>query len=230
MLRRLMAVELSPHASNTVRVLVADDHGVVRRGLRAILEAQPDWSIVAEVASGLEAIEAARAHAPDVVLMDVAMPGLNGIEATRRILLERPETRVIIITMLEADHIVERSLAAGAAGILQKKDASELLVAAINAVLAQRPYFSPSISRLLIDGFLRQTQVSAPSAGPRLSPRQREILQLIAEGRSTKEVAGLLEMSVKTAETHRTILMKKIGARSVAELVRYAIRNGVVEP
>lgn len=216
-----------PFERPPLQVLIADDHGVVRKGVRALIEQQPGWTVVGEAASGREAAELARSLSPQLVVMDIAMPELNGIEATRRIRSENPGTLVLVLTMHETDAFVQQALDAGAAGILLKADSSELLVPAINAVLDGRPYFSPSIARLIMAGFLRNT-VETPTGTPALSSRQREILQLIAEGRSTKDVARLLGVSIKTAETHRTQLMKKIGARSVAEVVRYAVRNGVV--
>lgn len=216
-----------PFERPPLQVLIADDHGVVRKGVRALIEQQPGWVVVGEAATGREAAELARTLSPQVIVMDIAMPDLNGIEATRRIRSEQPGVHVLVLTMHETDAFVQQALDAGASGILLKADSSELLVPAINAVLDGRPYFSPSIARLIMAGFLRNT-VEAPTATPALSTRQREILQLIAEGRSTKDVARLLGVSIKTAETHRTQLMKKIGARSVAEVVRYAVRNGVV--
>lgn len=218
---------MSFRSSEPLSVLVADDHGVVRQGIRALLEKQPGWAIVGEATNGREAIEQVRALGPRVVVMDVAMPELNGIEATRRIRMEWPHVHVLVLTMYDTDTFVQQALDAGAAGMLLKADASELIVPAIQAVLEGRPYFSPSIARLIMAGFLRNS-AEATGGIPALSSRQREILQLIAEGRSTKDVARLLGVSIKTAETHRTQLMKRIGARSVAEVVRYAVRNGVV--
>lgn len=212
-----------------VQVLVVDDHGVVRKGIRALIELQAGWSVVGEAATGRDALLQARSLSPDLVIMDILMPDLNGIEATRRLRAENPQVKVLILTMLEADNAVQQALDAGATGMLFKGDACELLVPAMTALREGRPYFSPSIARVITEGFLRSA-VIAGTAASILSGRQREILQLIAEGRTTKDVARLLGVTVKTAETHRTQLMKKIGARSVAEVVRYAIRSGVVTP
>lgn len=206
---------------------MADDHELIRKGLRLALQARPGWEIVDEAVNGRDAVEKALALAPDVIVMDVAMPELTGLEAARRIRERQPDARVLILTMHDTQQIVEQVFRAGASGYLLKSDTNRELVQAIEAVLEGRRYFTSRVARMVIDGFLRAQGVPD---GDHLSIREREILQMIAEGRSTKEVAHRLHISVKTAETHRTNLMRKIGARSVADVVRYAVRNRVIEP
>lgn len=216
-----------PSGANAIRFVIADDHDVVRRGLRGILETHAGWTVVAEANNGRDALERVREHQPDVVIMDVAMPRLNGVDATRLIRSELPSTRVLILTMHQAEQIVDEALGAGANGILFKDDAGREIVNAVNALLHDRPYFTGHVGRMILQGYLRG---KGDTPTQRLSAREREILQLLAEGHTTKEVADLLGLSVKTGETHRANLMKKIGARSTAGLVRYAIRNGIIQP
>lgn len=206
---------------------MADDHELIRKGVRLTLQARPGWEIVDEAANGRDAVEKAVALAPDVIVMDVAMPELTGLEAARRIRERLPDARVLILTMHDTQQIVEQVFRAGASGYLLKSDTNRELIQAIEALLEGRRYFTSRVARMVIDGFLRAQGVPA---GDHLSAREREILQMIAEGRSTKEIAHRLHLSVKTAETHRTNLMRKIGARSVADVVRYAVRNRVIEP
>lgn len=217
---------------NRVKILVADDHEIVRRGLRAMLEARPDWEIVAEAVTGRDAIEKAKQTTPDVAIIDVGMPELNGLEATRQVLKALPQTEVLILTMHENEQIVREVLDAGARGYVLKSDAGRDLVNAVDALCQHRTFFSSKISELLLNSYLRHSDRTEVSDSPRgrLTAREREIVQLLAEGKSNKEVASSLNISIKTAETHRTNIMNKLDLRSITELVRYAVRNNIVEP
>jgi DNA-binding NarL/FixJ family response regulator len=213
-----------------VRILLADDHDVVRHGLRHLLEQQEGWTVCAEATGGRQAVALAAELRPDVAVLDVGMPDLNGLEATRQIRRASPGTEVLIFTMHESERLVREVLAAGAKGYLLKSDAARSIAAAVEALAAHRPYFNWKVSETLLDGFLRAAAAAGPdqaeTAEP-LTPREREVAQLLAEGRSNKEVAARLDVSVKTVETHRAALMRKIGARSVVDIVRYAVRNGL---
>lgn len=210
-----------------VRVLLADDHHLVRTGMRALLQSLPDIEVVGETGDGREAVELARAQTPNIVLMDIAMPGLNGLDATARVVGEVPGTRVIILSMHANEEYVRQALIAGAAGYLLKNAAPEELGLAIQAVMRGETWLSPAISRLVVEEYLG---ARGGNAGPlaQLTPRQREVLQLIAEGRTTKQIAGVLDVSVKTVETHRAQLMERLDIRDIAGLVRCAIRHGLV--
>ena len=205
------------------RILLADDHVVVREGLRALLEAA-DFQVVGEARDGLEILKLARTHKPDVTVLDIGMPGLNGVDASRELLREAPDMRVIILTMHAEEAYVVEALRAGARGYVLKTQAGSDLVRSIREVMQGAIYLSPGVSSAVVEAFL------AGNSAPRdpLTPREREVLQLIAEGRSTKEVAGVLGLSVKTAETHRTRLMSKLDIHHTAGLVHYAIRRGLI--
>ncbi len=209
------------------RILIADDHEIVRHGLRRLLETQPGWEVCGEAASGREAVEKARQLKPDIAVLDFAMPELNGAEATRQILKEVPRTRVLVLTMHDAEQLVREVLAAGAHGYVLKSDASRDLVAAVQALLANKTFLSPTVSKVVVEGYLRGSEVE--TRADRLTPREREIVQLVAEGKSNKEVATSLHISVKTVEAHRSHLMHKLHLSSLSELVRYAIRNKIVQ-
>ena len=211
-----------------LRVLLADDHALVRAGLRKLLESIPGVEVVAEAGDGREALALVASKKPDLALLDITMPGLNGLEATEHIGREHPGTRVILLSMHASEEHVLQALRAGAAGYLPKDAALEELELAINAARKGETYLSPAVSRHVSD-YVRRTGAEAT---PRetLTPRQREILQLIAEGHSTKRIAGTLGVSVKTVETHRSQLMEKLDIHDVAGLVRYAIRIGLVSP
>jgi DNA-binding NarL/FixJ family response regulator len=214
-----------------VGILIADDHELLRRGLCAVLAERPDWRVLGEAANGREAVRLAASLKPNVIVLDVTMPELNGLEATRQILASAPETRVLILSVHESEQIVREVLEAGAQGYLLKSDAGRELIRAIDALLANRPYFTSTVARMVLEGFLSAPQAeSATDETGRLSPREREIVQLLAEGRSNKEVAAVLGISVKTAETHRNNVMQKMGFHSITELVRYAVRNKLIEP
>lgn len=211
-----------------VRILIADDHELVRRGLAAQLSHNPDWTVVAEASNGREAVEQALRLKPDLTVLDLTMPEVNGLSAARRILAADPAARILILTMHESQQLVREVLAAGAQGYVLKSDAGRTLVAALEALLEGRPFFTSKVARLVLDGFLRAP--AADAAGQHLlSARELEIAQLLAEGKSNKEVAKALGISVKTAETHRGNIMRKTGSESLADLVRYAIRNGIIE-
>jgi len=212
---------------SAIRILLADDHTLVRAGVRALLEELPDAKVVAEAADGHQALAGAKAHQPHVVLMDVAMSGLNGLETTARLVKEFPEVRVIILSMHANEEYIWQALRAGASGYLLKSASTAELEQAIKAVSRGETYLDPTIARRVIAGYLSgAAQQKSPLE--QLSPRQREILQLIAEGRTTKEIAFVLNLSAKTVETHRSQLMERLDIHDVAGLVRYAIRQGLV--
>jgi DNA-binding NarL/FixJ family response regulator len=214
------------------RILVADDHEVVRRGLCALLQGQPDWELCGEAGDGREALEKTQKLKPDVVILDIGMPSLNGLEATRQILKSMPHTKVLILTLHDSDQVVREVLNAGARGFLLKSDAARDLVAAVEALRRDKTYFTSKVAAMVLEGYLKNATPGAQAAPPqtrnRLTPREREIVQLLAEGKSTKEVAVALGLSVKTAETHRSNIMRKLELHSVSDLVLYAVRNNIV--
>src|SRR5688572_15294770 len=210
----------------SLRILLADDHEMVRQGLRAVIEEQHGWEVCGEARTGREAVNKACELKPDIIVMDFTMPELNGMEATRQIHAALPRTQILILTMHESEELVREVLAAGARGYMLKSDAGRAMVDAIQALADQKPYFTSKVSALVLHGYLNPTTRENPT----LTPREREIVQLVAEGKSTKEVADKLKISPKTAETHRTNIMRKLNFHSVSDLVRYAIRNRLVEP
>ena len=212
---------------NVARILIADDHEVVRHGLRRLLETQPGWEVCGEAASGREAVAKARQLKPHVAVLDFGMPELNGAEATRQILRESPRTEVVVLTMHDAAPLVREVLQAGARGFVLKSDASSDLVSAVQALLAHRTFLSPAVSKVVVEGYIRGGDIEA--LADRLTPRERETVQLVAEGKSNKEISSALNISIKTVEAHRSHLMHKLNLSSVSELVRYAIRNKIVE-
>ena len=220
------------HRMKSVRIFVADDHEVVRRGVRALLEAQAGWEVCGEAANGREAVEKVRQLAPDVAILDIGMPELNGLEAARHIRRMALQCEILILTLHESEQVVREVLAAGARGYVLKSDAARDLVNAVEALHKHRSFFTSTVSDLLVDGYLKTgvSEVPALSSHHRLTAREREIVQLLAEGKSNKEVANALGITVKTAETHRTNIMRKLDLHSVSELVRYAIRNQMIEP
>lgn len=214
-----------------VRILVADDHHVVRTGLRSLLESRNGWQVCAEAANGREAVEKSGELKPDVAVLDIGMPLLNGVEATRQIRKLSPKTEILILTMHDSELLVQEVLEAGARGYILKDDADRNLIAAVDALHRHKPYFSSRVSRAGSNSSLRPggaNSADAPSRS-RLTPREREILQLLAEGKSNKEIADLLGISVKTAETHRANIMLKQDFHSITELVRYAVRNKIIQ-
>jgi len=214
------------------RILLADDHEVVRAGLRALLEEQSGWEVVAEAVDGRDAVEKATKLKPDVVVIDIAMPSLNGLEAVRQIVKTVPNTKVLVLTMYDSDPLIQQVLQAGARGYLLKSDAGRDLVSAIDALRRNKTFFTPKVSQMVLEGYLDKSPKEKEAEGEpeslRLTSRQREIVQLLAEGKSSKEVAAVLGLSVKTAETHRANIMRKLDCHSVTELVRYAIRNHII--
>jgi DNA-binding NarL/FixJ family response regulator len=212
-----------------VRIVLADDHTIVRKGLRVLLERQSDLLILGEASNGREAIEVSREQSPDVVVMDVAMPIMNGIEATARITAAQPKTAVVILSMHTDESYILRALKAGARGYLLKDSAENDLIQAIRAVANGFAFFSPTVSKMLADDYLRQVQQrGVEDPYDLLTPRERELLQLIAEGKSAKEIATLLNLSFHTVETHRGNLMQKLRVHSIPELILYAVRRGIV--
>ncbi len=213
----------------SLRLLLADDHTIVRNGLRALLERQPDFLIAGEAGNGREAIELADKETPDVVIMDVAMPMLNGIEAAARITAAHPGTAVVILSMHSDESYVLRALKAGARAYLLKDSAESDLVQAVRAVATGKAFFSPAISKLLAEEYVRQIrQRGVEDTYELLTARERELLQLIAEGKSSKEIAAWLNLSAYTVDTHRANLMAKLNLHSAPELILYAVRKGVI--
>jgi len=206
---------------------LVDDHQLLRAGLRTLLSKERDLEIVAEASDGREAVKLVAKHSPDVVVMDIGMPNLNGIEATRQIREIAPRTRVVALSMHSGAQFVSRMLEAGASAYLLKDSAHEELLHAVRAVTAGQVYLSPAITGVVVDDYVRRAGTT--NARPVLTPREREVAQLLAEGRSTKEIAGQLFLSVKTIETHRQHIMEKLNISSIAELTKYAIREGLTE-
>ena len=218
-----------------LRILIADDHEVARRGIRSLLESHPGWQVCAEAKDGRDAVELAARTKPDLILLDIGMPNLNGLEAARQILPSNPNVAILILTMHDSDNVIREVLRAGARGFLLKSDAGRDLVSAVEALESQKTFFTPRVSQMVLDGFLNRekkrsdTEDNADLSDAILTAREREVIQLLAEGRTSKEVAVTLNLSVKTAETHRTNLMRKLDLHSVADLTRYAVRNGIVQ-
>jgi DNA-binding NarL/FixJ family response regulator len=212
-----------------LRILIVDDHAVVRRGVRALLESQPGWEVAAEATTGREAVEVAKRLQPDIVVMDLSLPELNGLEATRQLLKQSPRSEVLVLTMHHSEELARDVLQAGARGYVLKSDADENLVAAVESLRQHKPFLTPTVTEFVLDDYLRRGEEdpSLPRAG--VTSRERQLIQLLAEGRSNKEAANVLGISIKTAEAHRANLMRKLRLRSLSELVRYAIRNNIIE-
>ena len=214
---------------NPIRVLLADDHTLIRAGLRMVVASQPDFTVVGEANDGREAVALAEQLKPDVVVMDIGMPSLNGIEACRHIHDSLLQTQVIMLSMHSDEGYVLRALKAGAKGYLLKDSAEADLAGAIRAVTAGKSFFSPAVSNVLLEDYMRKLQrTGAQDSLELLSPREREVLQLVSEGKSSKEVANLLDLSVYTVETHRAKVMQKLNLHNVPELILYAVRKGIV--
>jgi two-component system, NarL family, response regulator NreC len=209
------------------RILIADDHKIIREGLRALLEKQNDMEVIAEAEDGLSAVKAALKAIPDVVIMDIGMPGLNGIEATRQVVAGNRNIRVIALSMHTDRRFVLEMLEAGASGYLLKESAFEELAASIHTVMAGQPYLSPKVTDVVLKEYLHNVSKGESTVFKVLSGREREVLQLLAEGKGTKQIASLLNVSVKTVETHRQQIMEKLNIHSIAELTKYAIREGL---
>ncbi|MGA2139295.1 MAG: response regulator transcription factor [Verrucomicrobiia bacterium] len=215
----------------TVQILIADDHELMRKGLRAALENQPGWKVCGEAVNGRQAVELAKQLGPDVIVLDVTMPELNGLEATRQILKAIPKAEVLILTMHESEKLVSEVLAAGAHGYILKADTSRLLVSAVESLAQHQPFFTGKVSEVVLSGYLNPGKIRKGAAGPvqHLTAREREIVQLLAEGKTNKEVAVALGVSIKTVDAHRANVMHKLDLHSVTDLVRYAIRNQIIE-
>jgi DNA-binding NarL/FixJ family response regulator len=215
----------------SLRILVADDHDIIRRGLKQLLTAHAGWEVCAEARNGREALTLAEQAKPDIVVMDLSMPDLNGLEAARRIRKALPRTEILVLTLHFSDQLVREIVEAGVRAYIMKSDADKDLVTAVEALANHRSFFTARAADILLDGFRRPN--AAPDAQmilrSRLTSREREIVQLLAEGKSSKEVAVALGISVKTAETHRANIMRKLELHSVSELVRYAVRNQIIE-
>jgi DNA-binding NarL/FixJ family response regulator len=214
------------------RILLVDDHQVVRRGVAGLLgDARRDWEVCGEASTGREAVAAAATLRPDIVVMDISMPDMDGLEATREILKDNAGVQVLILSMHESEQMVHDVLSAGARGYLLKRDAGNDLIAALEALRQHKLFFTSTVSEVVLDGYLGSTSAAATADAPssRISPRERQIVKLVAESKSNKEVAYILQISVKTVESHRANIMEKLGLHSVTELVRYAVRNNIVE-
>ncbi len=217
---------------NKVRILIADDHELVRRGLRATLEDRPGWEVVGEAGDGEEAIRHSLKLRPDLLVLDVNMPRKNGLEVARFLQENAPKIRVLVLTVHDSAQIVREIMQAGAKGYLLKSEAGKDLPTAVETVMQDRPFLTPSVTSIVLDTFLRASPPPATADQPAipLSARESEVIKLLAQGHSNKEAARLLGISVKTVDTHRTNLMRKLSLHSITELVRYAIRHGLVEP
>jgi DNA-binding NarL/FixJ family response regulator len=209
----------------SLKLLVADDHEIVRKGVRCLLEAQPGWQVMAEASNGREAVEQAQRVKPDVAVLDIGMPSLNGLEAARQMLKNDPRIKIVILTMHDSDNLIREVLKVGARGYVAKTDAIRDLVTAINAVRSGDTFFTAKVAEVVLEGYLNKNGAT----DVRLTPRQREVIQLLAEGRTSKEIAVTLGLSVKTADTHRADIMRRLDCHSVTELVRYAVRNNIIE-
>lgn len=217
--------------TDALRILVVDDHGVVRRGVRALLESHPGWQVVGEGSNGRDAVELVRTLRPHVVVLDLSMPDMNGLEATRQIVAESPQTEVLVLTMHHSEQLAHDVLQAGARGYLLKSDADQNLIAAVDNLRQHKPFLTSTVTEFVLDGYMQLTDSSSrDDSAAMVTPREREIIQLIAEGHSSKQAATTLGVSVKTVDTHRANIMRKLRLRSVSDIVRYAIRNKIVQP
>jgi len=213
-----------------LRIVIADDHELLRHGLGGVPEAHSGWRVVGQAANGREAVEMVRRLSPHVVILDISMPEMNGLEATREILREFPAVQILIMTLHESEDLVREVLAAGARGYLLKSDAAQDLVRAVDAVSRHATFFTSKVASVVVQGYLSNAPDAVrafPSAT--LTPRERQVTQLLAEGKSNKEVAHILRISVKTAEAHRASVMRKLGLQSMSDLVRWAIRNRIIQ-
>jgi DNA-binding NarL/FixJ family response regulator len=213
-----------------LRILIADDHGLVRRGARGVLHSRHGWRVVGEAANGREAVEKTIKLKPDVVILDISMPELDGVEVVRQVREAVPDTKVLVLTMHESDQMVQRVLDAGAHGYILKSDLTDCLAKAVNAVSTGKRFLTPKISEIVLEGFLNRTNQhrKGERASARTTPRELEIIRLLAQGKSNKEIAAELGIAVRTVETHRAKIMLKLELHSLAELIHYAIRNEIV--
>ncbi|MFN2198044.1 MAG: response regulator [Anaerolineales bacterium] len=215
--------------NESIRVLVADDHAIMRDGIRALIQPEEDLLVIGEAEDGRAAVELVDRLHPDVVLMDIAMPLLNGLEATRQIKRDHPEIQVLVLTMYDHDEYVRQVLATGASGYVLKRAAASELVSAIRAVARGDAVLSPAVTRIVINEYLRGDKSQAASEPEKLTPREREVLQLIAEGHTSREIARVLNLSIKTVQAHRTSLMQKLDLHDRGELIKYAIQKKIIE-
>jgi DNA-binding NarL/FixJ family response regulator len=213
----------------SVSLLVADDHEVVRHGLRALIEEQPGWKVTAEATDGRDAVTKATQYRPDVAILDITMPLLNGLDATRQIATASPRTKVLILTIHESDQLSRKAIEAGARGYMFKTDAAFDLVTAVNSLLLNKTFFTPKVAQMVLNGYLGKGLRASDDESLWITAREREIVQLLAEGKRSSEVAAVLNLSLKTIETHRSNILRKLHCHSVTELVRYAVRNHIVE-
>jgi len=212
-----------------LRILIADDHGLLRRGARTILQARRDWKIVGEAANGREALEKSLKLKPDVLVVDISMPELDGVEVTRQVRKALPDIKVLVLTMHESDQMVRRALDAGANGYLLKSDLPHYLPKAVKAIAENKSFMTPKISDIVLEGFINAgNKPDERKPGPRVTPRELEIIRLLAEGKSNKELSTQLGITVRTVETHRSKIMLKLGLHSLAELIHYAMRNEII--
>jgi DNA-binding NarL/FixJ family response regulator len=215
-----------------LRILIADDHEVVRRGLCTLIQSHEGWEICGEAKDGRETVEKAKQVKPDIVILDVGMPNLNGLAATRQLLQQNPQQKVIVLTITDSDQVIREALDAGARGFVLKSDAARDLVSAVEALQCNRMFFTPRVNDMVLAGFLDKGHSGSngdSSKSPTLTPREREVIQLLAEGKSSKEVACLLNLSTKTAETHRSNIMRKLDIHSIRDLVVYAVKNDIIQ-
>lgn len=215
-----------------LRILIADDHELVRRGLSSLLQAQVGWEVCGEASDGREAVEKAKQLRPDLVILDIGMPNLNGLAATRQLAQHDPSLKIIVLTITDSDQVIREALNAGARGFVLKSDAARDLVTAIESLQRGQMFFTPRVNEMVLAGFLEKGVVAArgtPPKFPTLTPREREVIQLLAEGKSSKEVATMLSLSTKTAETHRSNIMRKLGFHSIRDLVLYAVKNNIIQ-
>jgi DNA-binding NarL/FixJ family response regulator len=215
-----------------LRILIADDHEVVRRGLASLLQTHDGWEVCAEASDGREAVEKAKQLKPDFIILDVGMPNLNGLAATRQLAQHDPNFKIIVLTITDSDQVIREALDAGARGFVLKSDAVRDLVSAIEALQRGQMFFTPRVNEMVLAGFLEKGAVAPrglPPKFPSLTPREKEVIQLLAEGKSSKEVATVLKLSTKTAETHRSNIMRKLGFHSIRDLVLYAVKNNIIQ-
>jgi DNA-binding NarL/FixJ family response regulator len=214
-----------------LRILVADDHGLMRRGTRVLLEAQHGWKVVGEAANGREAVEKTIELKPDVTILDISMPDLDGVQVTRQIREAVPDTKVLVLTMHESDRMVQRSLDAGAHGYILKSDLPECLPTAVKAISEGKRFLTPKVSEIVLEGFLKtgSKHEQGEGTGGRTTARETEVIRLLAEGKANKEIAALLGITVRTVQTHRSKIMLKLGIHSLAELIHYAMRQEIID-
>lgn len=211
-----------------LRIIIVDDHAVVRRGVRALVESHPGWEVVGEATTGREAVDLAKRMQPDIVIMDLSLPELNGLDATRLILGESPHSEVLVLTMHHSEELARNVLQAGARGYVLKSDADQSLIAAVESLRQHKPFLTSTVTEFVLDDYIRRADEPGTWVAS-LTPREREIIQLVAEGQSNKETASALGVSVKTIEAHRANIMRKLHLRSTSDLVRYAVRNKIVQ-